>query len=54
MAESNVLREIKIGNTSIKIAGDYCNDKTEIEVEEILRRIAQQAQRNMTATARAS
>ncbi len=53
MAESNILREKKIGNTRIRIAGDYCK-KTEIEVEEILRRVAQQAQRNMTATARAS
>lgn len=53
MAESNILREVKIGNTRIKIAGDYC-EKTEIEVEEILQRIAKQAQRNMTATAIAS
>lgn len=46
MTEGNIAREYCIGNTRIKIADDYCR-KTTAEVDEILRRIAQQAQRSI-------
>ena len=48
MAEPHVVREFSIGNTKIKIADDYCV-KTAEEVEQILSRIAEQAQRHITA-----
>lgn len=36
----NVARDFYIGNTHVKIATDYCEDKTPEEVERILARIA--------------
>lgn len=52
MAEPHVVREFSIGNTKVKIADDYCV-KTAEEVEQILSRIAEQAQRHIdAATAR--
>ena len=36
-----VVRDFYIGNTRVKICDDYCKDKTEEEVEEILRRCSQ-------------
>lgn len=50
MAETNIVRDFRIGNTRIKIADDYCR-KTAAEVDDILRRIAQQAQRHISAAA---
>lgn len=50
MAEANIVRNFCIGNTRIKIADNYCK-KTAAEVEEILHRVAQQAQRHMSAAA---
>ena len=38
--EPNVVMEMKIGNTKIKIADNYCRDKTPEDVKEILQRIA--------------
>lgn len=48
MAEPHVVREFLIGNTKIRIADDYCV-KTAEEVEQILSRIAEQAQRHIAA-----
>lgn len=52
MVEANVVRDFNIGNTRIKIADNYCR-KTACEVEELLQRIAAQAQRHFIAAAAA-
>lgn len=52
MAGANVVRDFRIGNTRIKIADNYCK-KTAIEVERILERIAEQAQRQFCVAATA-
>lgn len=50
MVEANIVRDYRIGNTRIKIADNYCK-KSAAEVENILHRIAQQAQRHINAAA---
>lgn len=50
MTEANIVSDIRVGNTRIRIADDYCK-KTAAEVDGILRRIAQQAQRHIIAAA---
>ena len=50
VAEANIVSNVCIGNTRIKIADDYCKT-TATEVNEILKRIAQQAQRHINAAA---
>jgi hypothetical protein len=50
MVEANIVKDFSIGNTRIKIADDYCK-KTARDVEQILQRIAQQAQRQFCAAA---
>lgn len=52
MVAANVVREFQIGNTRIRIADNYCK-KTASEVERLLQRIAQQAQRQFNAAAAA-
>lgn len=52
MAGANIVRDFTIGNTRIKIADNYCK-KTTCEVERILKRIAEQAQRQFCAAATA-
>lgn len=47
----NVVREFKIGNTRIKIADNYCRDKTREDVEKILEEIAETALRHIRAAA---
>ena len=50
-AGMGLVKDYKIGNTSIKIADDYCLSKTDEEVEEILHRIAVSAYRHFNAKA---
>lgn len=50
MVGANVVRDFQIGNTRIKIADNYCK-KTASEVEQLLRRISEQAQRQFIAAA---
>ncbi len=50
MAEANIVRDFRIGNTRIMIADNYCR-KTAAEVDDILHRIAQRAQRHISAAA---
>lgn len=40
VAEANIAKDFKIGNTRIKIATDFCKDKTPEDVQKILDRIA--------------
>ena len=46
-----VALEKKIGNTSVIICDDYCNEVTPAAVEEILRRIARRALAELSAAA---
>lgn len=50
-SEPHIVREYKRGNTRIKIADDYCRDKTPEEVKATLRRIARAAQAAISAAA---
>lgn len=50
MVEAHVVKDFSIGNTRIKIADDYCR-RNAAEVEWILKRIAEQAQRHFNAAA---
>ncbi len=52
MVVANVVRDFNIENTHIKIADNYCR-KTAIEVEQLLKRIAEQVQRHYVAAAAA-
>lgn len=52
MVAANVVRDFHIGNTRIRIADNYCK-KTASEVDWLLQRIAQQAQRQFNAAAAA-
>jgi hypothetical protein len=48
--EANIVRDFKIGNTRIKIADNYCK-KTTCEVEQLLKQIAAQMQRQFNIAA---
>lgn len=45
----NVAKDFYIGKTHVRIATDYCQDRTKEEVDKILRRIARDAQRALSA-----
>ena len=45
----NIVKDITLGNTRIKIADDYCRDKTPEDVRKILKEIARAAQAAITA-----
>ena len=47
----HIVRDFFIGNTHIMIADDCCRDKTPEEVQEILRKIARDAQAAISAAA---
>jgi hypothetical protein len=49
--DGNVVEEFKIGNTTIQICDDYCV-KTEEEIERILNRISEDAQRALSINQR--
>lgn len=49
MSEGKIAREFKIGNTLVRIATDYCEDKTPEDVERILERIAANARQAFIA-----
>ena len=44
LTSDNIAEDYMIGNTRVRIATDYCKDKTPDEVQMILDRIAQKAQ----------
>ena len=48
-AEPMVAMEFKIGNTEIEIHTDYCQNRTDEEVQQILRRVAADAQQALSA-----
>lgn len=45
----HIVRDFMIGNTRIKIADDYCRDKTPEDVKRILRKIARDVQPALSA-----
>ncbi len=51
VAVGNVVKEFRIGNTNIRICDDYCKDKSESAVKEILARIAENALNALTIVA---
>jgi len=50
-ATPNIVKELRVGNTRIKIADDYCRDKGPEDVKKALREIARTAQSYLTAAA---
>lgn len=50
----HIVRDFMIGNTRIKIADNYCRDKTPEDVQRILRKIARDAQAAISAAANAA
>lgn len=53
MAEANIVQDFFIGHTRIKIADNYCCNKTQRDIDEILTRIAQKVQKHINAAATA-
>lgn len=49
--QPNIVLDYNIGNTSIKIADNYCSNKTAEDVKRILRDVAKKAQRSLSADA---
>ncbi|MDE6838531.1 MAG: hypothetical protein K2P33_09045 [Acutalibacter sp.] len=47
----HIVRDFMVGNTRIKIADNYCRDKTPEDVQRILKKIARDAQAAITAAA---
>lgn len=50
VATANIVRDFNVGNTKIKIADDYCREKSPTDIEKILDRIAKTALSNFVAT----
>lgn len=48
--EDHIAKDFMIGNTRIKIATDYCEDKTPEDVQKILDRIAQKVKPGLVAS----
>ena len=51
--QPHIVKDFSMNGTRIKIADNYCRDKTNEEVAQILRRIAYTAQAHLTAAAMA-
>ena len=49
--QPNIVRDYYIGNTRIKIADNYCANRTVEDVKRILRDVARKAQRSLSAEA---
>ncbi len=47
----NVVKDYYIGHVHVRICDDYCRDKTQEEVDEILKRIARNAIGPLTVAA---
>lgn len=48
--EDHIAKDFMIGNTRIKIATNYCEDKTPEDVQKILDRIAQKVKPGLVAS----
>lgn len=51
MQEPHIVQEFNIGNTRVKIADNYCTDKTPEDVKKVLGKMARTAQEHFTAEA---
>lgn len=49
--EPHIVQEFNIGNTRVKIADNYCADKTPEDVKKVLEKMARIAQEHFTAEA---
>ncbi|WP_058486374.1 hypothetical protein [Defluviitalea phaphyphila] len=49
--KNNVVEEFKIGNTRIKICDDYCYNRSDKDIEDILASIARKAQEHFSVAA---
>lgn len=49
--QPHIVMDFVVSGTRIKIADDYCRDKTSEDVAQILRKIARTAQAHLTAAA---
>lgn len=47
----NIVKEITVGNTRIKIADDYCRGMSAADIKSAIREIARTARENLTAAA---
>lgn len=47
----NIVKEIMVGNTRIKIAEDYCLGMSAADIKSAIREIARTARENLTAAA---
>lgn len=45
----NIVKDFRIGNTRVRIATDYCSDKTSDEINLILQRISRGALQSFSA-----
>lgn len=52
LAQGNVVKTYKFGNTIVEICDDYCRNRTKEEIEKILSGIAKRAQAALSAQAR--
>ena len=48
--KNNIVEVIRIGNTNIKICDDYCRDKSNDDIESILKKIANNALCSLSTT----
>lgn len=51
MEEPHIVQEFNIGNTRVKIADNYCADKTPGDVQKVLDKMARTAQEHFAAEA---
>lgn len=49
MEEGNVVKDYKIENTRVRICDDYCRDRTNAEIEDIIARISDRTQKQLSA-----
>jgi len=49
--KNHAVKDFMLGNTRIKICDDYCYNRSDTEIDEILARIARKAQEHFTAAA---
>jgi hypothetical protein len=47
--QGHVVKEYNLGNTKVRIADDYCRNKTSADVQATLTRIAKRAQTQLSA-----
>ena len=49
-SQGNIVKCFCIGNAKIKIADDYCRDKTQADIDAVMKRIAQRTQGHLAVS----